>query len=80
MYIWFMTTATNLSSAATATLEDLRSNVEGFYTDHEGQWGSVYLDNLKVSGHSRAGLLSALADAGMYRPEDGHFGAVRMAS
>lgn len=78
MYVWFMTTTTKLSPAALSTLADLRKNVEGWYTDHEGRWGSVYLDNLTVTGHSRAGLLSALAEAGLYRPEDGFFGAVRM--
>ena len=56
-------------------LAELRRNVE---QEIDG-WGQVYLANVG-SGHSFAGKLSALTNAGLYRPMDGHhFGLVKLA-
>jgi hypothetical protein len=48
------------------------------------QWGGVYLDNAykvleeQITPKQWAGYLSQLAQQGDYKPEDGHFGMVKI--
>lgn len=72
---------TNISNKATAVLEALRSHYESTTVRHDGEWGTVYLDNASVEGVSRhafAGYLSDLTQKGLYLPIDKYFGEVKL--
>lgn len=64
-------------------LDALREHQEGIsHSNAQGDWASIYLDNAKPvgwTGKQWAGVLSSLAQKGLYQEDDGYaFGLVLM--
>lgn len=67
-----------LTELETKALASLRANVEGGEIGRDKKiWKEVYLDNayagVTMSRRSWSGVLSSLAQKGLYRPDDGDF-------
>lgn len=62
-------------------LKSLRANIETTYVNNGVKWGHVYLEFARPDDMCRElfrGILTALANDGMYQSLDGTYGNVKM--